>query len=60
MNFSQSSSKKKLKETHSDDEEEDLEGDGNSEKVERPTWGSFRKFWTDCELTITPLSFDRN
>lgn len=42
------------KQEENDDEEEDLEEDGNSEKVERPTWGSFRKFWTDCELTITP------
>ena len=24
------------------------------EIVAKPTWGSFRKFWTDCELTITP------
>ena len=25
------------------------------EKVSKPNWGSFRKFWNDCELTITPV-----
>jgi hypothetical protein len=37
-----------------EDDEEDLEDDVKPEKVERPTWGSFRNFWTDCEMTITP------
>lgn len=42
------------KQEEDDDDDEDFEEEENSEKVERPTWGSFRKFWTDCELTITP------
>lgn len=26
----------------------------NSERVSQPTWKSFRQFWSDCEMTITP------
>jgi hypothetical protein len=37
-----------------EDDEEDLEDDVKPETVARPTWGSFRNFWTDCEMTITP------
>jgi hypothetical protein len=27
----------------------------SKEVVNKPDWGSFRKFWNDCELTITPV-----
>ena len=45
-----------------EEDDENLEDDEDQwellshkpEVVESPTWGSFRKFWTDCELTITP------
>jgi hypothetical protein len=37
-----------------EDDEEDPEDDVKPETVARPTWGSFRNFWTDCEMTITP------
>jgi hypothetical protein len=42
-------------------EDDDAKNTGNEhqigdspEIVAEPNWGSFRKFWTDCELTITP------
>lgn len=26
----------------------------NKQKIKKPTWGAFRSFWTDCDITITP------
>lgn len=42
-------------EDEDEDEEDDDEGFGSGpETVSEPNWGSFRDFWINCELTITP------
>jgi hypothetical protein len=43
-----------LIEIQENDDEDDGEVKGKPELVASPTWGAFRKFWTDCEMTITP------